>query len=462
MSSIVLINGMIARLLGIDALGHYLLIRRFSYSIMGLLILGANISLPYHISKDEDSSYGKYLWALYLFLTAPLILISMYAIKIGVMPGIDKSMNIIIGVYLAGITMQGLCYALYRGGFNMIGANIFQILSVGIIPIIVVSLSSDMSAAILRIGTVLLANSLLFIVARERRVRQTRYYSHRMKSILVYGIVRVPGQIAQFVLIALIPLLIANEIDISGVAYFNTSFSILRIFLFVISPLGLVLLPRISKLVSCGQLHRIEEALKILIASAIIIGILLSLFMYRNLDMIVTVWLGQSMPPNYGSIKLLMFTIPFFLLSGMLRSPIDALRKSGYNSVINTSAAIFMILVFLSLRYYEYGSLFSGTISVISGYATASILSVLVCSNIFKDLFNIRSIIFDTLVVLTPYLLFIIISSRFNFIDGIISTLIELVVVSSILVSYFLFSQSTWIVSLKRYIKGSAGQQGNV
>ena len=51
---IFLLNGYIARVLGIEYLGEYLLLRTVVLSIIGVLLIGMNISLPTFIAKGKD------------------------------------------------------------------------------------------------------------------------------------------------------------------------------------------------------------------------------------------------------------------------------------------------------------------------------------------------------------------------------------------------------------------------
>ncbi|HIA28956.1 MAG TPA: hypothetical protein EYN81_01510, partial [Candidatus Marinimicrobia bacterium] len=58
MIGIFLLNGYVARHHGLETLGHYLLVRRTSYAVVGVLLLGMNVGLPNFVAKDQKESFG--------------------------------------------------------------------------------------------------------------------------------------------------------------------------------------------------------------------------------------------------------------------------------------------------------------------------------------------------------------------------------------------------------------------
>ena len=79
---IFILNGLIARLHGLDVLGEFLLIKRTISSSMGILLLGLNIALPNYLSRKFDKTYADNSYVLFMIATIPLTVLSLSLIHI--------------------------------------------------------------------------------------------------------------------------------------------------------------------------------------------------------------------------------------------------------------------------------------------------------------------------------------------------------------------------------------------
>ena len=55
---IFILNGLVARLHGLEVLGEFLLVKRTISSSMGILLIGLNIALPNYLSRNFDKSFA--------------------------------------------------------------------------------------------------------------------------------------------------------------------------------------------------------------------------------------------------------------------------------------------------------------------------------------------------------------------------------------------------------------------
>ena len=133
------LNGLIARLHGLDVLGEFLLIKRTLSSSMGILLIGMNIGLPNYLSRKFEDSYGDNAFVLFFIVTIPLTILLITGVIWFNLRGFYSNYFWYYFLFSFGISAQFMTYALYRGYMNMVGANIFQFIGTAIIPIIVFS-----------------------------------------------------------------------------------------------------------------------------------------------------------------------------------------------------------------------------------------------------------------------------------------------------------------------------------
>ena len=130
------LNGMIARMHGLDVLGEFSYIRRVVTSCISVLLFGMNVGLPYYISRNTNPNYAYGGGVLFTCISFPLILFITWLITNGYIPGLKAEDSHIYFLYIIGIGAQYLSYSLFRGYMNMIGANILQLLCTAVIPIL--------------------------------------------------------------------------------------------------------------------------------------------------------------------------------------------------------------------------------------------------------------------------------------------------------------------------------------
>ena len=70
---IFIVSGYLARTLGLDVLGEYLLVRRIVTAVLGVLLLGMNVALPVLLARNEGRGYGDAAFSVFLLGTLPLI-----------------------------------------------------------------------------------------------------------------------------------------------------------------------------------------------------------------------------------------------------------------------------------------------------------------------------------------------------------------------------------------------------
>ena len=338
---IFILNGLIARLHGLNVLGEFLLIKRTISSSMGILLLGLNIALPNYLSRKFDKTYADNSYVLFMIATIPLTVLSIISFSL-------KQHGIAILIFIYVSTLHD------------------SILWIGILSIIVMTFS---------------------YLFRNKGIRLDTIRIDTIKKLFSYGLERVPSFVSQFILLASVPIFIAQKVDFNSVAYFNSSLSLVRLALIIVNPIGLVLLPRISNKLASGSLQDINNKLFILLKAGFFFSIIATVYCYSNADLIIKYWLGSE---SYKGAQILKFTIlalPFYTIAGLCKSPIDAISERGYNSIIYSISAVVMLLIIYVGKSFELDFLYIAIFSFVTSYIILALLSMFYINRFYKSKF---------------------------------------------------------------------------
>ncbi|MCH7612813.1 MAG: hypothetical protein IIB45_05575 [Candidatus Marinimicrobia bacterium] len=443
-----ILNGLIARIYGLEQLGEFLLIKRTMSAVVGILLIGMNVGLPVYLSRNFQRSYGDISFILYIIVTIPLTFILIASILWFDINGFYSEHFWIYIIFSLSICAQFITYALYRGYMNMIGANIFQLLGTTIIPIIVFTIVIDLYNGLLWIGSCVLIIMIFAFIFRNKGINIREINIHQLKKIVKYGIVRIPSFIAQFILLAGVSLIIAQTVNFESVAYFNSSLSLVRLSLIFVNPVGMVLLPRISNKIANGSIDEVRDILNIILKAGIILSVIGTVYCYINASIILQFWLGTVSDTGIRILRSTIIALPFYTFSALTRSPIDAVSERGYNSLIYGLAAVVMIAVIFIGKSLDYDLLTTAIVSFLISHIFAGLYSAYFVQRFYHNkLWNfelIQNIVTGTLIIYLINYLF----SFFNFSVAIqfISTSVIYVIVGIII---FKFAKIGWLTELK-------------
>jgi len=378
------LNGFIARQYGLEVLGEFLLVRRTTFAIIGILLIGMNVGLPSLIGRSKKSKIEGSAFVIFVMFTLPVIGFITYIISLGYISGFKTNHSIGYGMFLIGVSLQYLTYSVYRGYLKMIGANSIQIIGTALIPIAVFVFVGDLSRSFSIIGiSLILLNIFAFFLHTSGKIN-LKIKWQTIRKIMRFGAERLISFISQFILLAGAPLLVSAYNPYTDLAYFNSLISLVRLLLFVVGPLGVVLLPRIAKAVSEKNEYQITQGLTALLKLILLFGGLTAIFISSTGGIILELWLGSISDTGIWMASVLLLIIPFYLIVEIMRSPIDGLSLKGYNSIIYFVAAIALISSFYSLTYFGVPELNAGVYCFLIGYMTAAIGSIIVIKKLTK------------------------------------------------------------------------------
>ncbi len=392
---IFLVSGYLARSLGLDVLGEYLVLRRLVTAFLGVLLVGMNVTIPILIAKNPNSAIGDASIFIFLFVTTPIIFLiqglgNFYFFSYGLsFPHI---------LFVLGFCLLTLTYSLYRGHFNMLGANFLQLIAGTIVSIVASYIASSLEEFLLIVGSSMLSISILAFIRRNRGLHLKRITHYEIKSLISFGLARVPSFIFQFFMLGGPPLLGLSYLTLVDQAFLNAGISLVRIFLIVVGPLGIILLPRVSKVLSKGIDESLRKNLALLIQLTLFYGSITSIVLSQFSNNILALWLGTSTSLAGKTSEILLFSTPWFLLCAILRSPIDAIAHKGYNSLIYAIGVGGMIGTFLLMIAIDIEPILATAWAFFAGYLFSAIASYLVASKIFSlNIFSIEYI--DSIII---------------------------------------------------------------
>jgi O-antigen/teichoic acid export membrane protein len=407
-----------------------------------------NIALPNYLSRNFEKSYGDNAFILFLIITVPMTILLIAGILLFNIKGFYSNHFWIYVLFSLGLSAQFITYALYRGYMNMVGANVFQLLGTAIIPIVVFTSVATLNDGLFRIGCSVTTIMVFAFLFRNKGIHLTAITFHHSKKIIIYGIERVPSFVSQFILLAGVPIYLAQKVNFESVAYFNSSLSLVRLALLIVNPIGMVLLPRISNKIATGSVDEVNNMLNILFKAGLFLSVIGTIYCYINAPLILNFWLGTVNVSGVNILRLTILALPFYTFAGLSRSPIDAVSEKGYNSLIYSLAAIVMIAIIFIGKIFDCDFLETALTSFLISHIIAGLASAYFIQRLYKSkLWNfeiMRDIVGGVLIV---YLINHLLS--FAEISGLSQLIIGAAIYLVIGVIVFKFVKSGWIADLK-------------
>jgi len=279
-----------ADLLGPAGFGEYTLTRR-ALNLMHLpLMMGIGIAAPRYIAivragMSDKESQSSFVFATLMTGVIPALLVcGLLNLVPGtaavILFGTSSLAHVIPAatVALAGVALHSVVYAVYRGQGRMVNANALQFVNLGIIPVAAFLFAAGGTASVLlAMGTAWLifaGIAAAHAITSERLgwlgVASVRSHS---ATLLKFGLPRVPGEFALVVLFAIPALIAVRAHGVVVAGQFSAAISILTIAAGMFSPIGLVLLPRVSAQAAAGDLDGVRRlVVKVLTGGILLAG----------------------------------------------------------------------------------------------------------------------------------------------------------------------------------------------
>ncbi len=380
------------KLIGETSFSEYALVRRTISFIQPILMMGMGVGIPRYIAfaigkgKMKDSVsyfYTGFLIVLSIGLIFSLILIIFPSVFSYLFFGNTSLVHLIYPLLIMcfGLVLHSSIYSYYRGNIMMLSANLFQIINLGIIPIIAFAFSKQILVIFYINGILWIIVSILFFLNILFRNYKIILINFKIaKELIFYGIQRIPGDIAIAGLLSLPAFYTAHYKGIKEAGYVAFGISLLNMVGAAFGPICLILLPESSKMISGNRIDSLMKTARNL--TIVTLAITLVGFVIFNLfaTQILSFYLGSVNPALIEISKIIMLGCFGYTLYISLRSILDAF----YVKAVNTKNIFIVFILFLILSTLFLNFLHNFNFVLISLAISLNILGLLTLFEINK------------------------------------------------------------------------------
>ena len=323
-------------------------------------------------SKSENSR--PYFVCAFLIVTTAVILF-LAALNLLAQEGAylffgDKGYQFLIlplSLSILGICFHTLAYSYFRGHLRMLPANWLQFINLGLIPLGVFVLPEiSVSRLFTIMGLLWVVTSGMVILHIFKKIPWKSFsfnqFKDKSRELLSYGLVRLPGDFGMAALLTLPATLTAHISGIEKAGYVAFGISILNLLGTMFTPIGLVLLPKASKMVAQKEFPLLKEHLiKLLKVSLGVTAIAVIIFELFAPD-IIRLYLGEGFEGAVNIFRVILIgTLPYTAYI-VLRSSLDAVyvRPKNVKNILLALSFFLLISLVTSSSFYVIISLCGG------------------------------------------------------------------------------------------------------
>jgi O-antigen/teichoic acid export membrane protein len=325
--------------------GLYNIVRRYISILNYPLLMGLGISIPIYLAKSTQSRPSQarlvttgILW--WIFLTIFLISINLSFPGMIIQNILGKGYKYLEWPVLFGFSslyLYTILYATYRGEQNFARANLFQVVSAGLLPLTALYYSNGIVERFFYIySTFLLLVNILVLADLYHRQLISKINKTELKTLstqfMKFGLPRVPGEFALFGLMSVPLFFIARYDSLEMAGYVAIGFTIVQLVASFFEFTGTLMLPQSAQLISEKQYAKLNDLVRKQSLVSFICAILLSLVIYFNLEFLLSLLDKKKFIEYIGYSKIIIVCIPFYIIYLIIRNPQDALSIKPINT----------------------------------------------------------------------------------------------------------------------------------
>lgn len=345
---------------GANGFAEYAVVRRAISLILPALALGLTVALPRQVASisaaGQPRSRSAYLTAALLIACASIagatsILTVNSHVTALVLFGDAKYGSLVEAVVamLAAITLYTIVYAYYRAT-HLVIANLLQVLVLAILPpAVLLATSTGLSAYFVRlaIASVVIGG----VAAVFTKLHFGDVCSHAT-SLLRFGIVRAPGELVLAGVFATPVLVVTHYSGLLRGGFVAFGISLLLMIGAAIVPVGVVLLPRASRMLAQGQIAELTRHVAQVAGLCLALTSTIFLALEAALGPLVRALLGAQGAEAVAACRILTVAAVPYGMYICLRSVLDACHETAFNTRhVVASAATFAVLAITSIRF---------------------------------------------------------------------------------------------------------------
>lgn len=367
--SLLMITRVIATKCGPEELGVYVLFRRVGAFLVPVstFMIGVGLTRAIAMAKAQDKSLAISAAILGLVgSTATGLLLMLVPHFQSHMTSEGRKIAEIARPLLAFIYANlifTITYSWYRGTGEMRKANIWQLLCVALIPLAAIVMLAGRwpIGNLLNVIALAYALPIIFVVnlVRPRTGLSTNQLRMQIAELARYCLPRIPGSLGLTAILALAPLAAAFRLGLTQSGYLGAGQSIFAVSEGGATALSLLLLPKLSSLLSEGRTAEIRERVSEMTLFLVQIGLPLALIVPLFAREIIAVWLGHMYSPAATVMQIYSVGLFPYVTYVALRSVLDATEVRALNTVsiltalgLQTIALLAALQSDLTVEYY--------------------------------------------------------------------------------------------------------------
>ena len=352
--------GFVGKKMGVVMLGEYLLVKRVSGWLLSASQLGLSIALPRQIAhtiKDEETRAKQYFVAalavVVIFVTSLGLVAALNAQRVARLCFGSENRELVYAMVLIllGTSVHSMVFGYFRGLQRVQMANFVALGGLAVVPMLALGATHKLHSVPMLMGATGLGvgiASVLWALPKIAAVQQVRrHFVSDARQLLTYGIARIPGEFAMGGLLTLGPVLASHYVNMTQNSYLLLGITCLSMAGVAFSPVGIVLLARISHLLGAGKLLAVNEYVGHMRSAVLQISLVVVVQGLIFARPLVLWWLGPSSVAGVPVIRVVMLAIPAYTYFLALRSVVDAASEVAYNArnVLITLAVLMVLSV---------------------------------------------------------------------------------------------------------------------
>jgi len=383
-----------ARILGTEGFSEYAVARRTLALVYPISLLGLIVALPRFIahstSRERGSQSGYLGAALFCILATTGTFFAVANLRPAQVSSLFFGSRAYAGLVLplsvtvAGLALHTVTYAYFRGHLAMARANSLQFVNLGVVPVLAFTLSHpDVRSILFTLGALNLAISTVAIAFSVDFRRLFISQWERLKELLRYGTQRLPGDLALLALFTLPTTITAHAQGIRPAGLVAFSMLFLTTICNIFNPIGVVLLPKASRMFAEGENAELREHVLRLAEVTAVIGGVLSLVVGLIAGPLIRFYLGPEYASAAGIVRITVLGAVPYCLFLLLSHVIDAFHYNAITAAIEIVAFV-AACAGCTVVWFTSKSVVGFLLSFMIGVLLLGVLAVVFCLRIFR------------------------------------------------------------------------------
>jgi O-antigen/teichoic acid export membrane protein len=383
-----------AHLLGPGGFSEYAVARRTIMLIYPVAMLGLGVGLPRFIGRanasNDPSLSSRYLTIAFVCVGSTtfvgLLLINIFKHGFAYLffgGGGHENLVLPLSLMLLGLNLHGIIYSYFRGRLAMKQANTIQFINLGMVPLIAFFFFGGSVFHVLEAIGVLssLVSGCTLVFTMRLGISAIRW--PEAQDLLRYSLQRVPADFTQFALFALPATFVTHLRGLQEGGFIAFGISILSMIGALFAPVGIILLPRASRMLADGRQASLRQHVLRIVKVTVIVSIGITAVIEVFSKPLIGLYLGPGFEGLSSIIRTLSLAALPYALYCVLRSLVDAYHKRAVNTV-NNAVGLAVFLACSSVALFSRSALVI-PISLVAGLAVLGILTIRIAGSILRE-----------------------------------------------------------------------------